>query len=286
MSGTNVIRILVILALVITAHTIKPFSVKNVSQHMLYSAQSFSFVLPEPARSSFDDANQLALNLSDSLFEFPEEMGDVTGFGIEEQLALLETEGQAEGPRVEPAARIWAPGDSVRQMRRSKPNVRRSAPAKRIEKNGRFDATNIAAVEFTPQPAPVALPAVLPAFNDDLISLQAMPAVFQGSQESGNCKDSKSALRRLIASVRISNDAHLAFYVSTRLRTASRTDCDKQKPAKPEVIVTEVEAPEAEQNQGMEDEEAEELMQHAAETELKPSAAPLSCPADPMSTEE
>ncbi len=282
MSGTNLIRILVILALVITAHTIKPFSVKNVSQHLLYSARTFSVVLPEPARSSFDDANLLALNLSESLFDSSQEMGDVTGFELEDQVAIL----QAEGPRVEPAARIWTPNDSTRQMRRTKPNVRRSAPAKRIEKNGRFDAMNIAAVELSEQPAALPLPIVLPALNDDLISMAAMPAVLQNSRENGKCPESKSALRRLIASVRISNDAHLAFHVVTRRpRTASRTDCDMQKPAKPEVIVTETEAPEAEQNQGM-GEEAEQEMQQAAETELKPPAAPLSCPSDPMSTEE
>jgi len=69
MAGKAVIRAFLILALVVTAHIIKPFSVKSVTQHLLYSTRSFKFVLPDRLRDKFDYANYLAINLSNSLFE-------------------------------------------------------------------------------------------------------------------------------------------------------------------------------------------------------------------------
>jgi hypothetical protein len=69
MAGKVILRASLVLALIITAHLIKPFSIKNVSQHLLYSARSFRFALPVQFRDRFDHANYLAVNLSNSLFE-------------------------------------------------------------------------------------------------------------------------------------------------------------------------------------------------------------------------
>jgi hypothetical protein len=68
MLGQTVARILVVITLIVTAHAIKPFSVKNITSHFLYSSRSLAFILPDSARSGFDQANKLALTLSDSLF--------------------------------------------------------------------------------------------------------------------------------------------------------------------------------------------------------------------------
>jgi hypothetical protein len=69
MVGKVILRASFVLALIITAHLIKPFSIKNVSQHLLYSARSFRFALPVQFHDRFDHANYLAMNLSNSLFE-------------------------------------------------------------------------------------------------------------------------------------------------------------------------------------------------------------------------
>jgi hypothetical protein len=65
---TAIARILIVITLIVTAHAIKPFSVKNISSHFLYSSRSLAFILPDSMRSGFDRANQLALTLSNSLF--------------------------------------------------------------------------------------------------------------------------------------------------------------------------------------------------------------------------
>jgi hypothetical protein len=68
MLGQTVARILIVITLIVTAHAIKPFSVKNISSHLLYLTRSLAFILPDSARSGFDQANKLALTLSNSLF--------------------------------------------------------------------------------------------------------------------------------------------------------------------------------------------------------------------------
>ncbi len=76
MAGKAIIRAFLILALIVTAHLIKPFSIKNVAQHLLYSTRSFRFVLPTQLREKFDYMNYLALNLSDGFFEADEGIRD------------------------------------------------------------------------------------------------------------------------------------------------------------------------------------------------------------------
>jgi hypothetical protein len=72
MAGKAILRVFLILALVATAHLIRPFSIKSITRHALYSARSFRFVLPAELRDKFDHANYLAINLSNGLFEADE----------------------------------------------------------------------------------------------------------------------------------------------------------------------------------------------------------------------
>jgi hypothetical protein len=69
MTGQAVARIFLVITLIVTAHAIKPFSLKNVTTHLLYSTRSFSFALPDSARPGFDQVSQLAMSFSNSLFE-------------------------------------------------------------------------------------------------------------------------------------------------------------------------------------------------------------------------
>lgn len=69
MAVKALLRALLILALIISAHLIRPFSIKSVTQHLLYSAKSFRFAVPVQMRDNFDHANNLAINLSNVLFE-------------------------------------------------------------------------------------------------------------------------------------------------------------------------------------------------------------------------
>lgn len=63
MTGQAVIRLVFVIALMITAHAIRPFSLDNVTTHLLSTARSFSFVLPEAAVASIEHANFLAAAL-------------------------------------------------------------------------------------------------------------------------------------------------------------------------------------------------------------------------------
>src|SRR4029434_1744424 len=87
MAGKAITRAFLILALIVTAHMIKPFSIKNVTQHVLYSTKSFRFVLPVRLRDRFDHANYLAINLSNNLFEAGEGIRDLAK-GLTANLAM------------------------------------------------------------------------------------------------------------------------------------------------------------------------------------------------------
>jgi hypothetical protein len=129
MAGKAILRAFLILALVATAHLIRPFSVKNVTRHALYSARSFRFVLPAQMRDKFDHANYLAVNLSDGLFEADEGIRDFT----RDMAADLHF-----GPiNVQPLEEV------NKSATKPKPCQKKSAPAKRVnrtEKRGVADS--------------------------------------------------------------------------------------------------------------------------------------------------
>ncbi len=128
MAGKAILRAFLILALIATAHLIRPFSIKNVARHALYSARSFRFVLPAQVRDKFDHANYLAVNLSDGLFDADEGIQDFT----KDMAADLEF-----GPiNVQPLDEV------NRSATKQKPCQKKSAPAKRVnrpEKRGVAD---------------------------------------------------------------------------------------------------------------------------------------------------
>jgi hypothetical protein len=120
MAGKAILRVFLILALVATAHLIRPFSIKNITLHTLYSARSFRFVLPAQLREKFDHANYLAVNLSGGLFEADEGIRDFTrdmaadlSFGPINVQSLEEVNKSATKP---------------------KPSQKKSAPAKRVNR--------------------------------------------------------------------------------------------------------------------------------------------------------
>jgi hypothetical protein len=120
MAGKAILRVFLILALVATAHLIRPFSIKNVTRHTLYSARSFRFVLPAQLRDKFDHANYLAVNLSDGWFEADEGIRDFTR---------------------DMAADLWFGPINVQPLEevnksatKPKPCQKKSAPAKRVNR--------------------------------------------------------------------------------------------------------------------------------------------------------
>ena len=135
MAGKAITRAFLILALVVTAHVIKPFSIKSVTQHLLYSTKSFRFVLPVQLRDRFDHANYLAINLSNSLFEADEGIRDFAN-GVTANLAF--------GPiNVQPLDEV------NKSATRQKSCPKKSAPAKRVirtEKRSSTDPTWLASL--------------------------------------------------------------------------------------------------------------------------------------------
>jgi hypothetical protein len=133
MDGKAITRVFLILALVVTAHLIRPFSIKNVAQHTLYSARSFRFILPAQLREKFDHANYLAVNLSNSLFEADEGIRDFTS-GITADLAF--------GPiNVQTLEEVNKSATKQKQ-----PCQKKSAPAKRINRTEKRGATDMPAL--------------------------------------------------------------------------------------------------------------------------------------------
>jgi hypothetical protein len=128
MAGKVILRASLVLALIITAHLIKPFSIKNVTQHLLYSARSFRFALPDQLRDKFDHANYLAVNITNGLFEADEGIRDFTR-GMTADLVFRPIDVQ--------------PLDEVnKSATKQRPTPKKSAPAKRInriEKKGFID---------------------------------------------------------------------------------------------------------------------------------------------------
>jgi hypothetical protein len=123
MAGKVILRAFLVLALIITAHLIRPFSVKNVTQHVLYSARSFRFALPAQWREKFDHANYLAVNLSNSVFEADEGIRDFTRV-ITADLAFSSIDAQ--------------PLEEVnKSATKQKSLPKKSAPAKRINRTER-----------------------------------------------------------------------------------------------------------------------------------------------------
>jgi hypothetical protein len=150
MAGKAILRAFLILALVATAHLIRPFSIKNITRHALYSARSFRFALPAQMRDKFDHANYLAVNLSDGLFEADEGIRDFTR-DMAEDLAF--------GPiNVQPLEEV------NKSATKPKPSQKKSAPAKRvtrIEKRGVADSpalSNLVAIARLDEVRVVELP--------------------------------------------------------------------------------------------------------------------------------
>ena len=152
MAGKAILRAFLILALVATAHLIRPFSIKNVTQHALYSARSFRFVLPAQLRDKFDHANYLAVNLSNGFFEADEGIRDFTR-GMAADLAF--------GPiNVQPLEEV------NKSATKQKPCQKKSSPAKRVnrnEKRGVIDSPTLSSMVATARSYEIRLVELPPA---------------------------------------------------------------------------------------------------------------------------
>lgn len=144
MAGKAVIRAFLILVLIVTAHVIKPFSIKSVTQHLLYSTRSFRFVLPVRLRDRFDYANYMAINLSNNLFE--------TGKGIQNFARNTAADFGLVAIKAQPLDEVNKSG--VKQ----KPCAKKSAPAKRVIKSERVNASDLVASVNSDELMPVELP--------------------------------------------------------------------------------------------------------------------------------
>ena len=71
MAGKALIRLLLILALILTAHSLKPLSGGNFAQQVLGAAESLSVILPDATANRFLQANLLAAAFGRSLSPEP-----------------------------------------------------------------------------------------------------------------------------------------------------------------------------------------------------------------------
>lgn len=240
MVGKAVIRAFIILALIVTAHAVKPFSIKSVAQHLLYSTRSFKFVLPDRLRDNFDHANYLAINLSNSLFE--------TGRGI--RYSAIDT-----APDFGLVAIKAQSLDEVnKSATKQKSCPKKSAPAKRVisaERSGAPDliasvnADEIASVELPPAPviaatpalAPVVQPCVTKLFPVRVIAIaRARPAELVVALRKSDCEEREAAQGALIALIEEAMGVKLSFRGAEKLRVAKAeindlivSECEERK---------------------------------------------------------
>src|SRR5262249_30909269 len=158
MAGKAITRAFLILALVVTAHIIRPFSIKSVTQHLLYSSKSFRFVLPAQLRERFDHVNYLAISLMIRLFVADDVVRD---------FAKVVTADFVFGPiNVQPLDEV------NKSATRQKSCPKKSAPAKRVirtEKRYATDPTGLASLAGSSN--------LIASVNSDEIPMIKFPSV-------------------------------------------------------------------------------------------------------------
>ncbi len=60
MISKAILRVLLVLALILTAHVLKPFSIRSIGNHVLGSARSLSFILPGETANGIKQVSYLA----------------------------------------------------------------------------------------------------------------------------------------------------------------------------------------------------------------------------------
>lgn len=213
MSSILVIRTLLVVALFVTAHVIRPFSMKNVTQHLIYSTRSFAFVLPGQTRAEFDTVNDLALSLSDGLFNGPTRQ-------------FVESPAVAGPDSWQLALKLVTLDGANRVIQAPKPASKRSAPAKRVPRTDRVDSAELIASlgaaeeladEATSASEPLSVteehsepsedavfgPRMLPAAARERAELKASPAVFMlpslNTIRKTDCRKLEAPIVKLIA---------------------------------------------------------------------------------------
>jgi hypothetical protein len=230
MAGITVIRTLLILALIVTAHAIKPFSIKSVTNHLLYSTRSFKFMLPIRLQDNFDHANYLAINLSNSIFD----AGKFTGSYAD----AVDSDFGPVAINLEPLEEI------NRKATRSKSKSRQSAPAKRIIRKDRAEAPDMIASIDADEIAPVELPPVFEAIPISLSLPQyAQPCLKEAAaaRSIANLKPKPievlPALRLIVAMDREKARLDMISLIEEAMNLKARARfVEKKKPAKPAAI--------------------------------------------------
>jgi len=285
MSGTIAFRLLLVFALIVTAHTIKPFSIKSVTQHLVYSTRSFSFILPDQTRASFYLASDLALNLSNRLFE----VGGEWMVSGDEGLLLA---AQSAKDSLRPALKIWPPDEAVKPCRKPKSSPKRSAPAKRIERGDRNEVAVVAApaetvgdgLNVAEEPADdvtadAVAPVVLPVIHTGAAAIHTFSVGFLFSMEhpgerpgKTGCDEPVFKSLRLAAGLEVLKRPRIILLRAEKPATAA-PECEGEKPdtGETEIVAPVEEAPEPE--------EAGPPVAEEAPGEERPS--PLKCPTQP-----
>ena len=247
MSGIVAIRTTLVIALLITAHVIRPFSIRNVTQHLLYSTRSFAFVLPGETRAEFDTANDLALSLSDGFFrggvrrvmEAPT-AGNPDAWQLALKLVTLDG-----ANRVIPAPR--AAGKRPAPAKRA-PRVELMETADLVAMLGE-EETAVPEIVETPegQSSPIgeaeeAVSRQLPIADREIAEWKVVPIAFSlpvvnATQQKADCRKPEPARVKLVA-VTDGNIVRLSLRLAQLATVAP--ECDAQKP-----VLLEAEAPES-----------------------------------------
>jgi hypothetical protein len=202
MASKAIQRTLLVLALIVTAHLVKPFSVRNVASHLLRSANSFSFMLPGSAVGSLEQANYLAMILDNGFQRReappPAAWGPELAFAprmfAPERVSLKpsDTKASAETAKAEAKCRET---EKARPMRAPRVEVaRRAKPAAEAV------AINLPAAQVIEKVVTVNLPAVksqLAQIERGMLESHFVPVKLLAPEPDADCPTAKSKPRKI-----------------------------------------------------------------------------------------
>ncbi|MBS1786699.1 MAG: hypothetical protein JST85_03205 [Acidobacteria bacterium] len=162
MASKIVFRTLLVAALLVTAHTIKPFSLNNVALQALGTARSLSFALPGTAAENIEHAYYLAQTYGKGLFD-----DDAASLWAKPNLFQselvavansVELDGDAEIKDVKSADSSRKPAQkrSVKRIRRDDTRDEESNCSKNSEISHLPQVHTIKAIALTPPPSVLA----------------------------------------------------------------------------------------------------------------------------------
>lgn len=233
MAGKNIVRILLVAVLVITAHIIKPFSPGNVALHALSAARSLSFVMPESAVERIEHANFLAQTFGKRLLD----ENEATIWNSEDVLRSGLVAFAAPAPSIENAEiRDIRPADSDKKTlpKRSVRRIKRED--NRETDSGCSKSNDVARLPEAPAFETVAFlhPMELPVYKPRVVRSRFAPVRSLNLTELSDCSFNEVRISKLIAVVEKAANLKVELMVMPKKPASIVSQCTETESEKKE----------------------------------------------------